>query len=116
MTATRDSQASSSGTSATQWALLPPPLYYLGKMATLEEIAVVVTSDDLVTALHELVPSADVGSDVDDHRITTIRRQMGSVRMIAQVLPSGRNVVAIEAGAGGSIIERGISHTHECMI
>jgi len=50
--------SSSSGSSATQWWPLPlTPQYYLGEMATPEEIAVVVTAEDFTAALRDLVPS-----------------------------------------------------------
>jgi hypothetical protein len=51
-------QPSSSGSSATQWWPSPlTPQYYLGEMATPEEIAVVVTAEDFTAALRDLVPS-----------------------------------------------------------
>jgi hypothetical protein len=51
-------QPSSSGSSATQWWPSPlTPQYYLGEMATPEEIAVVVTAEDFTAALRDLIPS-----------------------------------------------------------
>jgi hypothetical protein len=49
-----------SGSSATtQWPWPSPltPQYYLGEMATPEEITVVVTAEDFTVALRDLVPS-----------------------------------------------------------
>ena len=52
------SSSSSSGSSATQWWPSPlTPQYYLGEMATPEEIAVIVTAEDFTAALRDLVPS-----------------------------------------------------------
>ncbi len=57
-TATLNTQpSSSSNSSAAQWPSPLTPQYYLGEMATPEEIAVVVTAEDFTTALRELVPS-----------------------------------------------------------
>ncbi|KAI0272129.1 AAA-domain-containing protein [Russula aff. rugulosa BPL654] len=46
-----------SGSSATEWPSPLTPQYYLGEMATPEEIAVVVTAEDFTAALGDLVPS-----------------------------------------------------------
>jgi hypothetical protein len=54
----QSSSLSSSGSSATRWWPSPlTPQYYLGEMATPEEIAVVVTAEDFTAALRDLVPS-----------------------------------------------------------
>ena len=55
------SSSSLSGSSATQWWPSPlTPQYYLGEMATPEEIAVVVTAEDFTAALRDLVPSVSL--------------------------------------------------------
>jgi peroxin-6 len=56
-TATLNAQPSSPGSSAAQWPSPLTPQYYLGEMATPEEIAVIVTAEDFTAALRELVPS-----------------------------------------------------------
>ncbi|KAH9999039.1 AAA-domain-containing protein [Russula vinacea] len=55
--ATLNAQPSSSASSTVQWPSPLTPQYYLGEMATPEEIAVIVTAEDFAVALRELVPS-----------------------------------------------------------
>ena len=60
VTATLNTQQLSSLSSSATQQLWPSPLtpqYYLGEMATPEEIAVVVTAEDFTAALRDLVPS-----------------------------------------------------------
>jgi peroxin-6 len=85
------SSSSSSGSSATQWPSPLTPQYYLGEMATPEEIAVVVTTEDFTAALRDLVPSV---SQAEMAKYAQIRQRFSRSVNTADGLPDdqGSNI------------------------
>jgi hypothetical protein len=80
---------SSGSSAATQWPWPSPltPQYYLGEMATPEEIAVIVMAEDFTAALRDLVPSV---SQAEMAKYAQIRQRFSlSVNTVSHVDADG---------------------------
>jgi peroxin-6 len=94
----QQSSSSSSGSSATQWWPSPlTPQYYLGEMATPEEIAVVVTAEDFTAALRDLVPSV---SQAEMAKYAQIRQRFSRSVNTARADDQGSNIDTKGKGKG----------------